>query len=117
MSVAAVLLLGCPQQIGDRCGPDLPPCPNGFACLDGLCREGGAAGGAGGGAAAGGGTAGGGTAGGNVDASTNLAAPVMTMTMPPPGVIVGGAMTTLSGVITQSAGREVLSATIEARSW
>ncbi len=41
MAVTAVLLVGCPEMIGDRCGPDLPPCPSGttcVGCLDGQAR-------------------------------------------------------------------------------
>lgn len=76
----AIGVAGCPTQIGDACGPDLPPCPSGQACIDSKCvatvSAGGSAGGglagglaggrSGGGVAAGGSAAGGAAAGGNV---------------------------------------------------
>ena len=65
MGVAAVLLLGCPEVIGDRCGPDLPPCPSGTACVNEVCQSSQGGGSAAGGSAAGGSTAGGNAAGGN----------------------------------------------------
>lgn len=39
------VLCGCPQPIGNRCGPELPPCPSGTACVEATCQEVGAAGG------------------------------------------------------------------------
>jgi hypothetical protein len=68
--VSVVVLAGCPEPIGDRCGPDLPPCPSGQSCLDGRCQAamgGGAAGGATSGGTSGGASGGmaGGTAGGS----------------------------------------------------
>ncbi|MBL8922343.1 MAG: hypothetical protein JNJ54_26060 [Myxococcaceae bacterium] len=62
-----VVTSGCPEPIGDRCGPDLPPCASGQSCVDGRCLASAGGGGAAGGASAGGraGGAGGGTAGGS----------------------------------------------------
>ncbi|MDP1922213.1 MAG: hypothetical protein Q8L14_38600 [Myxococcales bacterium] len=34
-----ILVSGCPEQIGSRCGPDLPPCPSGTACVDATCQD------------------------------------------------------------------------------
>lgn len=72
LSLALVVLtLGCPQPLGDRCGPDLPPCPAGTSCADSVCKVqstgGGQAGGvtAAGGIAAGGSPSAGGLAGGS----------------------------------------------------
>lgn len=71
VTLGLITFASCPEQIGDRCGDALPPCPSGTACVDGLCRpvtgsDGGAAGAGGGGSSGGlsGGGAGGGTSGG-----------------------------------------------------
>ena len=65
----------CPQQIGDRCGDSLPPCPNGTACIEGRCRTDGIAGGS---ATGGGSTSGGSAGGGNVlDSDAGFDAGVM----------------------------------------
>jgi hypothetical protein len=60
-----ILVSGCPQQLGNRCGPDLPPCPSGTACVDAVCQEEAAGGGGSvGGGSVGGGSVGGGSVGG-----------------------------------------------------
>lgn len=38
-AVFALVLSGCPEQIGDRCGAGLPPCSDGFSCIDGRCAR------------------------------------------------------------------------------
>lgn len=57
-TLVVMVLAGCPEQLRNRCGDALPPCPSGQSCIAGLCALGDDAGVSGGGA--GGGTAGGG---------------------------------------------------------
>jgi len=61
---ALILEFACQEPIGKRCNSELPPCPTGEACVDGMCTavSGGTAGGVAGGSS--GGSAGG-TSGGN----------------------------------------------------
>ena len=69
VALGLITLASCPEQIGDRCGEQLPPCPSGTACIAGHCKEViGGGGGSGGGASGGiaGGLMGGGSAGGIV---------------------------------------------------
>ena len=65
-TLAVLLLFGCPEQLGDRCGDQLPPCPAGFSCVEARCtaQAGGQSGGATAGGQSGGMTAGGGAAAG-----------------------------------------------------
>lgn len=61
MAILSLLFVSsCPEVIGDRCGDNLPPCPNGTSCIEGRCRSDGMAGGT----ATGGGSTAGGSAGG-----------------------------------------------------
>lgn len=57
--VLVVLLVGCPEPLGDRCGEALPPCAAGDECIAGHCRVA-AGGGSAGGALVSGGRTGGG---------------------------------------------------------
>lgn len=34
----STFLASCPEQLGDRCGPSLPPCPSQAECVDSRCR-------------------------------------------------------------------------------
>lgn len=80
LSALLALATNCVSVVGDRCDePDLPPCPNGTACIDRRCRPvgdidaGGMAGAAGGGSS--GGTAGG-SSGGSAGGSSGGAGPL-----------------------------------------
>lgn len=80
LSALLALATSCVSVVGDRCDePDLPPCPNGTACIDRRCRPvgdidaGGMAGAAGGGSS--GGTAGG-SSGGSAGGSSGGAGPL-----------------------------------------
>lgn len=69
VTLGLITFASCAQQIGDRCGEALPPCPSGTECVAGHCKEvaGTGGGSSGGGTAAGtaGGEVGGGLAGGS----------------------------------------------------
>ncbi len=68
-----LLFTACPELIGDRCAPDLPPCPELQVCIDSRCRviDAGSAGGGVAGGQTGGGAVAGGSGGGALDASAD----------------------------------------------
>lgn len=62
----STFLASCPEQLGDRCGPSLPPCPSQAECVDSRCRWSLAQGGGSGGGTTGPVTSGGASGGGTV---------------------------------------------------